>query len=309
MIVNVSSVKAFQRCRARWLYEYHMGRVPRQTSPALEFGKLLHVVFELHFQGFGMAEAMEKAATMWAELGRQAGTEGERQVILEAVVDLGDMREPLTMWEDKFPIQETLEVEEPYDFPHPLDPTITIRMRPDRVVRCFDKLFHVQNRSLSPGRNIGLYLELMREDMHELLYGTGLVGKYGLTPDQYGGTIFNIVKKLKYRSVPTNRYPLGKPLRRLEEMLVQHAIPILPAAQERALKDLQKIAMEMERTIEDAAGGVMPARNRELDGGAFGNRLDPYWKVFTGEATIWDDTLFKGRSDPYAPSATEEEAQ
>jgi len=282
-----------------------MDRVPRIGNVALEFGKLLHVIFEIHFRGHPMPEAIRRGRAMWEILAEQCTSESERLAVRDAVEVLDTFREPLSYWQDRFPIERTLEVETPFLIHHPYAEEIQIKGRPDRMAVCYGKLFHVQNRSLAGSKNIGLYSELATEDMHELLYAWAMTKKYPDIP--YGGTIYNLLRKLRYRSAPTKAHPEGKQQRALSELLVQQAIPIMPAAQERALHDVVWIAGEMERTIKRAAEGILPARNRELDGGWFGNSRDPYWPVITGQATLADEALYKNRDDPYARSVMEGE--
>lgn len=297
MVLNISSVKDFARCRLRWLYTWYYGRVPRRGSRPLELGKLIHVVFENHFKGMTMEEAFDAAV---AELkGTAFGSPMEHDSAMEALTDLMALREPLLQWTDQYPITETLEVEEPFEYPHPDETGLIVRGRPDRVVLCYGKVFHVQNRSLAAGKKIGLYLELRKTDLHELVYGWALAQKYPKYP--YGGTIFNLVRKLRWRGVPTKAFPGGKVLRKLDEVLVQAAMPVVPEQQALALMDLGQIGREMQRTILEAEDGVFPARNREYDGGPFDNSPDPYLPVFMGQADLWDDRLYKDREDPYGP--------
>jgi len=297
VILNVSSAKAFQNCRRRWLYEYHLGRVPRKGARALEFGRLYHVVMELHLNGFPMGEAIEKASAMWDVLSRQADTPAERAVIADAVSDLSMMVEPLLQWRDEYPIEQTLEVEEPFEFEHQWAPGLRIRGRPDRVAIIFGKLFHVQNRTLAGSRDIGLYIDTARDDMHELLYAWALQKKYPTIP--YGGTLFNIMKKLKYRGVATKRHPEGLVLHPMSEIAVQLVVPMLPPAVHQALVDIEWVSNEIERTIREYADGKMPARNRSLDAGPYQNALDPYLLALREPLLLADEAVYKDRTDPY----------
>ena len=302
MVLNVSSVKLFQKCRLRWLYEFVYGRVPRKGSLPLEFGKLLHIVFEYHVRdGLAMGEAIDVAIADWQA--RMVSAEYlDRLAGEEACAELHSMREPLSLWTDQYPMT-TLAVEEPFEYPHPTEPGLSIKGRPDREVLCFGKLWHVQNRSLNAGKKILLYSELMKSDLHELTYAWALPQKY--PQYEYGGTIFNIVRKLKYRGKPTKAVPEGKILHTLDEIMGQIAVPMLETQKAHALMDLAWIGREMDHVIQEAHEGRFPARNRDMDGGPFGNSKDPYWPVFMGEADLFDDTLFKSREDPYAPSALE----
>jgi hypothetical protein len=112
-----------------------------------------------------------------------------------------DTAEALTHWQDLFSIDETLEVETPFEFVHPDDSSIVVRGRPDRVVVSMGRIFHMQHRSLAAGRNIAQYTEPAKLDMHELVYAYHLRTKYAAKGLSYGGTIFNIIRKLKYRGV------------------------------------------------------------------------------------------------------------
>ena len=300
-MVNVSSVKSFLKCRRRWYYEWVLDRVPRKGQKALTFGKLLHEVFEAHFKtGISMKSAINLHIT---QLQEYVGTEGpdtqeERDDILAAVADLETLREPLEMWKDQYVVGRTLEVEEAFEFPHPKNSNIIIRGRPDRVAIIFGKLFHIQNRSLAPGKNIGMYTQLMQRDMHELIYSYALQKKY---PEfEYGGTLFNLVRKLKYRSKPTKAEPEGKIMHGLPEILGQYMMHVDEEQVQKALDDLLWVAQEMRKTVKDWEEGRFPASNRDMDAGFFGNTKDAYFEVLKhGEHLLYDDAMFKPREVMY----------
>jgi hypothetical protein len=145
---------------------------------------------------------------------------------------------------------------------------------------------------------MALYRNLARWDMHELLYAWALAQKYPERP--YGGTLFNIMKKVQYRGKPTKKDPEGKILRPISEILWQFPVTMTKDRIQRCLDDLVWTAEEMERTVEDITQGREPAINRNLNAGYFGNSFDPYVDVFDGRVDLMDNTKFKDREDPYA---------
>jgi hypothetical protein len=305
IVLNISSVKSFLKDRRRWYYEWVLDRVPRKGQKALTFGKVLHLVFEEHFKAkVSMAEAIDLVIKGQRVIALATKDESEKADIIAAIEELEGYREPLSMWTDQYPIDKTLAVEEAYEFPHPKDERIIIRMRPDREAVIFGKVFHVQNRSLAAGKNIGLYTELMQRDMHEMGYGFGLRLKH---PEyEYGGTLFNLLRKLKYRSKPTKAEPDGKILHPVSEMMGQYMIPAHPEQIVSAMNDLQWVAYEMERTVDGIKNGNWPASSRDMDAGMFGNSKDAYFGVLMGTEDIYDDTLFKPREQMYATEVNNE---
>ena len=301
--VNISSTKQFQYDRARWLFGWHLNRVPRSGERPLNFGKMMHEVFERHVRDdMTMKKAIVDVRSDWNDLIAKSTDEFEKSDGQDALDDLKELTEPLEMWKDIYPVERTLEVEVAFEYPHPLDPTLMIKGRPDRMAIIYGKLFHIQNRSLAASKNIGLYTELMHRDMHELIYAWAMQKKY---PDiAYGGTLFNLVRKLKYRGKPTKKDPDGKILNSLDKIMGQYMIPTLPDQIDIALRDLKWIADEMDRTVRDyEEHGIIPASNRGLDGGYFGSKKDHYFDVLmNGVEGLKDDKLFKDRDDMYGQS-------
>ena len=303
--VNISSVKRFHACRARWLIEWHLNRVPREGALPLNLGKLVHVAFEKYLKGevASMYFALTSTQKEWLDelaIRVQNGeiNEAEAQEGLDASEALDSLIEPLTAWKDQYPIGEPLEVEQPFEFPHPDDPNVIIRGRPDRMAPVFGKLAHIQNRTLAAGVNFGLYSELAKRDYHELVYAWAMQKKY---PDwKYAGTLMNLIRKLKFRAKPTKNCPEGKILHTLDEIFTQVMVPMLDNQISLAMSDLLKDAHEMQRVIHEwDKFHVLPSPNRKLDGGPYGNHIDPYFNVFTGKTSIYDDKFFKPREDMY----------
>jgi hypothetical protein len=309
--VNISSVKRFHQCRARWLIEWHLNRVPREGALPLNLGKLVHVAFEKYLlnQSTSMLAAIDATLAEWTDtIGKQheAGLldDAEFGEAIDAAKALNDLREPLALWKDQFPVQQVLEVEEPFEFPHPLDNNIIVRGRPDRMAVVYGKLVHIQNRTLAAGVNFGLYTELAKRDYHELVYAWAMQLKYPHL--KYGGTLMNLIRKLKYRGVPTKACPEGKILHTTDEMFGQFMVPMLDKQVHQAMNDLLYDVMDMQACITDyETNNVMPSPNRQRDGGPYGNKKDPYFDVFMGKVDINDDKFFKPREDMYTPVTDE----
>lgn len=309
-IVNISSVHRFQQCRLRWYFEWVLNRVPRENEQALTFGKMLHEIFERHFiSALTMQEATDIVRKEYqSKIDPAFEAQNEKAVlsITDALDQLSAVEEALVQWHDVFIPEQTLAIEQPFEFPHPADPTIIVRGRPDREWVMQGKLFHVQNRSLAPSKNIGLYLELAKRDYHEHIYKWAMTQKYPDIP--WGGVVMNILRKLKYRGVPTKKDPEGKILHEVDEILYQGIVTLSDQQTELALSDLLYDAKEMRRTIYEAkTTGKLPSPNRRLDAGPFGNKMDPWFPVFTGQVSVNDDAFFKDREDMYKPVTDSED--
>jgi hypothetical protein len=281
--INVSSVLAFRRCRYRWICAWVLNRVPH-VVPALEFGKLLHTVLEdVNLGRSTMAQAMDALAVR-----------PEALIDESAVMELLKYREHLEAWTDRYPFEvPVLEAEEPFTIVSPFDASIAFKGRPDRFGLLWDNVVHVQNRSLHSGKNFLLYTRLARRHDHELLYGWYAANvKYPQHP--YGGTVFNLLRKI----APRDR---KKQLRPLVEIMWQGLVPYAPEEQVAGVWRLTEWAREMRECEERfRATGEFPLPNEDANGGFFGNSEDPYFKVLLGETTLENDRLFVDREDTYA---------
>lgn len=299
--LNVSSIQDFSQCRWRWVARWVCNREPRGPARALSFGKLLHEIFEDHLgDGLPMETAIAQQRTRLVELlvgGRLEPL--EERVAAEALMDLDTYREVLCMWRDNYPIEPALEVEQPFEIPHPLDASIIIRGRPDRVAPLWGRLYHIQNRGLAATTNFALYCELAKRHLHEHVYAYAITQKYPDTP--YGGTVMNLLRKLKYRGKPTKVHPEGKILHTPQELMWQGMVEIKPERTKEMMLNVYYWATEMQRVKAAYENvGIWPAPNERMNAGYFGNTIDPYFRVLEGEVSLDDDTLFQTREDTYA---------
>lgn len=308
-VVNVSSVQDFMQCRFRWLCKWVINRVPRDESAALSQGKLLHLIFEDHLTGKRpMKEAIRFRRNEWLDTPTD---EKGRATAAKAVEGIDDLAEALVQWEDQYVWEvPVLEVEEAFELPFRTDdpfvpgmPDIIIRGRPDRVGIMGGQMWHVQNRGLAGSMNFGVYMELATRHYHEHVYARALQRKYQVP---YGGTLFNLVRKLKYR---TNVGKKNEKVKTLDQMFFQHPMSI-DLTSELHLHVMDSLAYhiaEMWRVEQEyRLIGSVPAANEKMNGGFNGATIDPYFRVLTGKIDLMDDTYFKEREDTYA--ATEGDA-
>lgn len=304
--VNVSAVQDFMSCRFRWWAKWVMNRVPRAESPALGGGKLLHLIFEDHAKGMKMEDAIAKNVDAWKTSISTTLDMRERAVGEKALKIIDDLSEALPLWEDKYKFDvPVLEAEEPFEIQFQWLPGVTWRGRPDRVGVIGNNIWHVQNRGLAAATNFGMYIELAQRHYHEHLYAEALARKY---PNyKYGGTMFNLVRKLKYR---TNVGKKNEAVKSYDEMFFQHPMTINITGKGAAGRIHQHVMHSMEMHVrammraeeEWAFDQIIPPPNEKLNGGAFGNEIDPFFKVLTGETKLTDDEYFKDREDTYAVS-------
>jgi len=295
--ISVSSVLDYMNCPLRWCYAWIDNRVPCRVPTALRVGTLVHAAFQDHFNthekiGQCLRKRLMEIDARWLD-------EHEQKAVNEA----HRLCEPLDLWEDRFPISRTLEVEQPFEVLTPSG--LMFIGRPDRVVVCNGQVYHFQHKTVGGSVDVGAYISTARHSMHELLYGWQLAKKYEHTAP-YGGTLYNIVRKLKYRSQAKGKE--GQILHTPDEMFFQTPIAIDPALQREAITDLAHVAMMMKETERQyLIGSIRPLPNRNRDRGPFGNTIDPYLGVIIGEASLADDNLFMDREDPYATEADEDE--
>lgn len=308
--VNVSSILDYMQDPCRWVFKWVEGRVPRNEARALRFGKLLHVVFERYLLGTPIKAALESVQREWTAKRDQFHTDApEWQVCQDALDDLKDLWEPMMLWKDRYPFEgDPLEVEKAFEMPHPLDPSIIMRGRPDRVQMYQGRVYHIQNRSLAAGVNFPLYLRLQRRSYHEHLYSEHIAHTYG----NCGGTFFNLYRKLKYRKKATKAQEAkGEPgdvLHTMDEMFWQHpmGIDLSSRLHEHVMKSILYHAWSMRDTEQRYRHDlVLPAPNERLNGGPYGNREDEYYRVLLGEIGLDDNEVFKDREDTYATNQEE----
>jgi len=285
--ISVSSINDFQADRLRWCYKWIENRVPRRTPQALTVGKVVHRAFEAAFlEQANVGSALSRLLPDAPPLGEESEWQELRGYV-----------EPLSHWRDQFPVEDTLEVEEPFELSTTAG--VPFRGRPDRVARIFGKAFHVQNKTCGASIKLGTYITLARRNMHELLYGWYLREKYARQGIEYGGTIYNIIRKLKYRGVPTKKEPEGKILHKPEEIFLQTVIGMDDAQIESARDDLSTLSVEMDRTADAYLSGRLIPSTRREDGGAYGSSVDPYTLVFLNEIGLEDDAYFQDREETY----------
>lgn len=306
--ISGTSIAAFLDCPQRWAYAWIANRVPRVTPTPFTVGKMIHAAFELHFKdGAPLDQALR------TQLPEDDVFLSEHEA--KAVREVNNLVEPLAHWADAYPIDETLETEEPFEFPIEGTDGVQFRGRPDRVVRMGNHVFHMQHKTTGAGTDLGLFISNARRSLHELLYGWWLEQKYcdpnypmpamtkeDMRPGQvrfltYGGTIYNIVRKLQYKS--RAKATPGKVLHDPQEFFLQTLIGIDPKLQRQALAELPVLVEDMQRTAERYLSGRPVPSNRRLDGGYYGSRQDLYTRVILGEISLQDDKYFMDREETY----------
>lgn len=295
--VNVSSVMDFYQCRFRWWCKWVKNRVPVATSPALDAGKLLHTIFEGHFKNPKLS-LQQSAAIEIEEFRRGIWLEhpSAQPSLNEAITTIEDLYEAFPLWTEQYPVTESLEVEEAFEYQDPEIPWLIWLGRPDHVVVCANSIYHRQNRGLAAGMNFGTYIRLQKRSYHEHLYGEVLSKKYKRKKLKYGGTLFNLVRKLKFR---TNVGKKNEKTKTAAEMFFQHPAQysMQGGLHKAVMFAMRSHVMEMKEIIES---GRIPAPNEKMNGGYGGNSEDPYFKVLINEISLDDAEVFKDREDTYA---------
>lgn len=290
--VTITSVTDFLNDRRRWCYRWVENRVPRSTPSALRVGTAVHTAFERFYSApetySSPGYALEHLLPTSVEI---AQTRDPEQAKAYAMIQ--NLIEPLYHWRDRYPIQATLETEQPFEFF--LTSGAKFRGRPDRVVLVNGSVFDFQHKTLAAQANLDNYLVLAQRNLHELVYGWYLARKYREYP--YGGSIYNVIRKLQYRTKARGKE--NAIMHTVGEMLSQHMIGINPALQEQAMEDLNYISIEMDRTIEAYLTGRPVPSNRSLDSYKYGKEIDLYTYVEMGEIDLADDQYFTDRIDTY----------
>jgi len=295
--ISVSSIQHYQDDPLTWCYTWLENRVPRKTGTAVSTGRLVHKAFENHFKGGGRVG--DELDALLAPIDPRYLDERARKAYYASA----RLVEPLNLWEDRYPIDRTLEVEAPFE--EKLPNGLIFQGRPDRVVSCYGKVWHFQHKTLAASRNPEHFIKLAPQSMHELLYAAHLRQKY--TDEPYGGSIYNVVRKLKYKSEAKGP-KFGTILNDINKLFIQRHFALRDTDIARARVDLLSLALKMERLARDYTRYlVQPPRNRRFDAGFYGTGLNPYLPVILGETTLDDDSRYMDRLDPYEAIAEEEE--
>lgn len=300
MRLNISQAKTYRENPVKWYYRYVLGRESRAAaSAALSVGTAFHTFMEFYPEG--MEAATLQISAEYARLVR----ENHADAAADLRKEWDQLAAILPHWSDRFDFQ-TLSVETELEATLPSGKH-TLYGRPDRIAVWSGRLWHIQNRSLAGSKPIATYLKAAILDPHELGYAWLIGQEYpkgswnGIEfGHSYGGTLFNIVRKLQL--VGKN----GKQLHSPDECFVQEFIPISPGLVEQNLRGLEQIADEMEAIIE----GTRPRPYLCSDAcrlGSYGNSLCSYFPVCAQQADIHDDRLYRDAVDPYALRAEEAE--
>jgi hypothetical protein len=229
--------------------------------------------------------------------------EAGRFVAEKAVTGIKDLAEALVQWKDKYEWEvPVLEVEEPFEIDHPMDPHFRLKGRPDRRGIMLGQQWHVQNRGLASSMNFGVYMELATRHYHEHVYAVAGAEKYPDVP--VGGTVMNLVRKLKFR---TNVGKKNEAVKTLDQMFYQHpmVIDLNGPLHEHVMISLLEHLKEMERVREAFyTDGSMPPPNEKMNGGFSGSVIDPFFRVLTGQWDPMDNAHFREREDTYAVEET-----
>jgi hypothetical protein len=289
--VNVSSVQDFMQCRFRWWCKWIKNRVPVADAPALEAGRILHRAFEDHFaNGTPLGFALTVQCAEFRKLIPTAHLASQPNA-WKALQSMEDLIPAMPLWHDRFPVDEVIAVEQPFEYRDPVDVDILWIGRPDREVRSGKRRLHVQNRGLASGQNFGTYLRLQQRSYHEHLYAEAR----GLS-----GTVFNLVRKLKFH---TNVGKKNEKTKTAAEMFFQGlmGITLNSPIHRSVMSTLRQHVNEMRRVEQEWLDfGDIPAPNDKMNGGYGGNSEDSFFKVLIGEIRLDDDNYFKAREDTYA---------
>jgi hypothetical protein len=303
-VVNVSSVQDFMQCRYRWVCKWVLNRVPRKDGDALVLGQWLHRIFEDNARYGTPLQIASLSAMNSLRIDMLNMSPWDHETAEATLKKLEELHEAWPLWRDIYPMDvPVLEVEEPFTIEFPDMRGVFFRGRPDRVCIMNGLIWHVQNRGLAASMNFATYARLAKRHYHEHLYAEHLARKYA-RDGNYGGTLFNLVRKLKFR---TNVGKSNEATKTASEMFWQHPMSIrLDSLNHRSvMADLFDHVEEMRRVeTRYRETGHLPAPNDKLNGGFSGSSEDPYFKLLIGEIELRDDNWFKDREDTYAVADT-----
>ena len=288
MKLTVSEVKTFLSDQLEWWYAYVEKRVPKRKPVALASGSYFHKLMESYFRLGSKERAVQDAQGELLTDVASAGLMDGGALLAES----DRLRQLFELWEDKLGVTEkSLAVEEAMEVELPIGLyRHFLQGKPDRVVEHNGLFWHWQNRTLSTSTSIPTYLMAAQRDLHELCYAPLIQKRLNIKPEQYGGTIFNIVRKLSKKSIEE----------RPGEAFVQEFVSIDPRQVQEALEDVAAIGDLMTKA---QAGTQRIIQNREMDRGKFGNSLSPYFGVKIGREQLSNDELFMDAVDRYGKEA------
>lgn len=282
MRVNVSAIKLFQRSQREWFFKYHLKRVPRRPEGAYLFtGSWWHSVVEHLAKHKSLDIALEFACDLQKRYLDDFAQHGSDIYWQKLVKDFSDETSRLIRLFPMMPLrfipENILSVEESIEVKLP-DSQHTLIGRPDQVILLKDKYWHLQFKTISDRTPMSVFVPTRARDLHELAYAYLICGKY-CTPEQYGGTLLNVVRKISNKAITEDP---GK-------AFVQELIPISFTDVWDAISDIIAIADDMEAVI---TGKRRLIENRESDTNKFGNVISPYFEALYNKASIEDNFLY-----------------
>jgi PD-(D/E)XK nuclease superfamily protein len=295
--VSTSEMEDFLRCQWRWYAKWRLNRVPRAWSTALILGTAVHDIFERHFAlGTSLDVAHLEEQKRLLDIAHTEPDPDKAVAYARANQELIKYRDQIVDFRDKYPIDETLEVEEAFelslltDFRSPQPVEWVLRGRPDRPVRIGDVVYHMQHKTVAISKPVHVYTQYLSRSMHEGLYGYHLSKKYSERGLRYGGSIVNLIRK----GTATAKHPL-------ETLGFQTMIRVDEVDRQRAYMRATAIASEMADSQRFAAhAGINALVDNPLeDDGFYGNTLDGYLPALTGKAKLDDDHYFMDREETY----------
>lgn len=293
--VTVSEMQDFLRCQWRWYAKYRLNRVPRRWSDALILGTSVHNIFEGHFKnGYNLAGCLAEEVNLLEQYILVADPD-ESVALAKAIKGLKAYAPQIVGFVDQFPNAEPLEVEEAFELKLDVltadaftrEPVEWILQgRPDRVVRVSSVIYHQQHKTIAPNKGLETYAKVIARSMHEGLYGFYLSQKYNGSMT-YGGTLLNVIIK---KVVDDPR-----------KGCFQTVIKVDSTERLRSFLRAKAIVREMARAEQVVArwGHEALIDNPLEDAGAFGNSLDGYYHVLTGQRKLSDDAYFMDREERY----------
>lgn len=156
----------------------------------------------------------------------------------------------------------------------------------DSVVKWGGNFWHVQHKSLAARTPLDRYGELLRYDMHEVVYQK-MADEAGYQP--FAGTILNVLKK----GVPKGENPYFQDYLSREGHVSYEV-----------LRDIE----ELLDAIEDRGYDRLPVGNRSACMGPYKNSPCLYLRCCNGEVSIEDDAVYSDLKERYATTGEANEA-
>jgi len=291
--INVSRIQDSFKCEVYAHNRWRLGAQPVFEGVPMRIGSAWHAAMESLMKGGSLDMAHQAAANVLSTVDESMLPEKK----LDEFIEQSELVRFLIPHVSFPPEWEILQVETELQMNlEALDGTIiTLRGRPDAVIRWNGKLWHVQHKTTNKSVSWPFYEQAIARSFHEAAY-TAMLEASKLYSEPVAGTVLLGMRKLSLASAKKDP----------QSCFHRAFIPVMDRA--RALQTIVRRGSYIlkEDVVFEADMPLQLLQNRDSCLGSFKNMPCAFLEVCNGQRKLEDPAYFK-HVDPYAVYAEGEE--